>query len=703
MKTFRKIRNRINNCSILLAILALNAVLLLSSAWAIQNSDQLEVELKAAMHKELVDGDLEGAIADYKSLVARAGSDRSIASKALLQIGKCYERLGDEEAKKAYEQLLRDYSDQKEVAAEARSRLTALEVEDRGKDQGSTIRQVWSTTGLKISAVSPDGRYVTFVEDGKLGIRDLAVGSNRILIRKGSYATREYIEDSLFSPDGRQIAFTRHNRDDTWDLCVTDFDGSEPRVLVHRSNGNLIYPAGWSHDGERILVAFFRQSSLGTTSEIAFVSVNGGSVRIIKPAHKAALSSFMSMSLSPDGRYIAYHAESEANSNDLFLLSSDGSLDIPLIQHPADDRAPAWTPDGKNLLFISDRGGTPGFWMIGVKNDEPEGSPVLVKSDIGQMSNRFGFSREGACFYATSTMLEDIYIAALDPASGRVKGEPEELAGRYVGANSEPAWSPEGQYLAFYRQHGPGSWTPGLTKVVIRSVKTGDERELPSSRIQFGRVRWFPDGRSLLVSAFRAEKDWRIDYYRVDVQTGEVSPVLQRENGGNTPWPGLSPEGKTIFFIDGGSVWSHQIDTGQEKELYRLGPLRVRKSLLVSPDGAHLALVDKDAVILVPTEGGQARELLTVSPPAHITANGSMAWTPDGHYLLVVKHSDPSILGELLRIPVDGSEPQKVGLSAMGLRSPAVHPDGDRIAYRAQSKTSPTTFWVMENLLKQGR
>jgi Tol biopolymer transport system component len=579
--------------------------------------------------------------------------------------------------------------------------------------KGIVNRQVWAGPGVNTwGAVSPDGRYLTFVDGLNLAVRDLATGKNRLLSSSGSLATRELAEYSVFSPDSQQIAYDWHSKDDTWDLAVIGLDGSGLRVLVHRDNKDFICPVGWSPDGKRILTAFFRTESSGVTGEIAFASVTDGSVQVIKPTHKTALSTITEMSLSPDGRYIAYHAPAANGSsqNDIFLLSSDGSRDFPLVQHPANDRAPAWTPDGQGLLFVSDRGGTSGFWMIDVLDGKPRGEPKLVKADVGQFGGRIGFTRQGAYYYALSTSMEDVYIAELDPETGKIQGEPKILAARFVGSNSEPAWSPDGQFLAYYRHRGADSWAPGSRTIVIRSFQTGEERELPNNLILFGRVRWFPDGGSLLASVFRGEKDWRIDYYRVDVTTGEASLILQREEGAGTPWPGLSPDGKRIFFAGDGFLRSYQIDTQQEIELYRPVPgQRVRKSVLVSPDGGELALVEYQGpfpptsiVQLIPTGGGKARELLRVPWPGFISGNGALEWAPDGRHLLIVKDVSPSVsqpTKELLRVPVGGGEPQKVGLIAERLRSPSIHPEGSRIAFGAVSSASAGEIWVMDNFL----
>ena len=78
------------------------------------------------------------------------------------------------------------------------------------------------------------------------------------------------------------------------------------------------------------------------------------------------------MSLSPDGRYIAYdfpQAE-EGPERDIFLLASDGSREVPLVRHPAHEAGPMWTPDGSRVLFFSDGCGG---WIC----QPPAGKPEL--------------------------------------------------------------------------------------------------------------------------------------------------------------------------------------------------------------------------------------------------------------------------------------------------------------------------------------
>ena len=63
----------------------------------------------------VVDGDLNGAIKQYGAIVSKYKADRGVAATALVRMAECYQKLGDTEAEKIYERLLRDFSDQLEA------------------------------------------------------------------------------------------------------------------------------------------------------------------------------------------------------------------------------------------------------------------------------------------------------------------------------------------------------------------------------------------------------------------------------------------------------------------------------------------------------------------------------------------------------------------------------------------------------------
>ena len=78
-----------------------------------------------ALSKERAEGKLAEAIALYDRVVRESAGDRPLAAKALLRLGECHEKLGDTESRKTYERIVRDFADQKDVAEQARARLSA--------------------------------------------------------------------------------------------------------------------------------------------------------------------------------------------------------------------------------------------------------------------------------------------------------------------------------------------------------------------------------------------------------------------------------------------------------------------------------------------------------------------------------------------------------------------------------------------------
>ena len=109
----------------------------------------------------------------------------------------------------------------------------------------------------------------------------------------------------------------------------------------------------------------------------------------------------------------------------------------------------------------------------------------------------------------------------------------------------------------------------------------------------------------------------------------------------------------------------------------------------------------------MPVSGGKAREVLKLELPERIFDLG-LAWTPDGRHLLVpilpkcTGVPEPGAMTELLRVPVEGGDAQKVGLAMEEIGLGGVHPDGRRIVFDfGQRKESAQEVWVMENFLPE--
>src|SRR5512139_2747733 len=139
-------------------ILMLSVVAFLAAG---QGANQAEVQLQAAIKAEVVDGNLKAAIDRYKQIIATYGGERAVVAKALVRVGQCYEKLGEanaREAQKAYEQVVREFGDQTEMAAEARNRLAALKPGPREASSLPALRLAFRLTGATAgtsAAISP--------------------------------------------------------------------------------------------------------------------------------------------------------------------------------------------------------------------------------------------------------------------------------------------------------------------------------------------------------------------------------------------------------------------------------------------------------------------------------------------------------------------------------------------------------------------
>jgi Tol biopolymer transport system component len=669
--------------------LMLCAGLLLTASASVQKEQQSKLLLEQAAKKELIDGDLKAAIEIYQNILSLQGTPREVTAKALLHLGQCHEKLGNGEARKAYERVVRDFADQPEEAQAARSRLAAL----GGRDSAMRVRQVWS--GDILGAPTSDGRYLTF-QDGSedLAVCDLATGQRRRLTNKGPRSL-EFAISSVPSPDGKEVAYAWYNKDNFCDLRIVGLDGSNLRVLYANADLPEVEPFDWSPDGKNILTIFYLK---GKGSQIALVSAAAGSMRILKTFEQGAPNRAR---FSPDGRHIAYDMPQQhgSSNSDIFLLTAEGDREIPLVRHPANDVVFDWTPDGKRILFGSDRSGTMGAWWIPIAGEKPEGTPELVKPDLGQDVRPMGFTRDGSYYYGVRTGMSDVYIAELDFASGRVLVPPVLATERFAGSNSQPDWSSDGRKLVFLSQRGPG--VMGARAICVRDTESGEVRELASKLKRVLWARLSPDGRSILAGAV-VDADYSI--CRIDVQTGDFERVVHALG-----WPAVwSRDGQAIFYNRSNgtaktlTVVGRDFATGQEKELYSVAdPSYYCAGVALSRDGQQLAFAVREAASqskilrILPASGGEARDLLH---EVQMPFPGSIAWAPDGRSLLFAKQPNPrDQKTELWMISVEGGDPRKLDLTAKNMRDLRAHPDGRHIAFTSMGDKSE--IWAMENFL----
>ena len=646
-----------------------------------------EAALGAAKHLEEAEGNYPAAIAAYKKIIAQAGKNRPLAAKALVRMGQCYDKLGDAEARKTYERVVREFADQKDSVAEARKHLAA---KDGPAENGLVARQVAKIGDRQYGpAISRDGRYLAFTNQGNIaGIHDLSTGEVRTVAKKPSPEARLW--SALISPDGKYIAYVTQGTPDVTGLYVMGVDGSNP----HRLAGGkdlAASPWGWSPDGKQVLAALY---SKGKDVQVALVSIADASSRIVA-------SQATDGRISPDGRYVALvrPPRGEWEFGDIVLLPIEGGREVSLLSGRYSQ--PQWMPDGKRLLAVADRNGSYHLWSVPVTSGAPGGSPGLVKTDVRTL---IAATQSGECYFQSSNMARDLYVAGIDAEKGRLVSRPKQITSRDVNAGA--AWSPDGKYLAFYAFRGPQGATR-LT-VVIRSTSSGEERELSLKEplsVPSLMPQWFPDNRSLFVHSSNG------GLRRLDVQTGEFRPLLEQVT--ITPYIDgvahriyhssvlLAPDGRSIYYLvrdreaSQTRILRRGLDGGPEAEVCRIARNAIF-GVAISPDGSQLAFSAPDSgqgphgnLWTVPTSGGEPKEVYR-SPTQYLY---DPVWTRDGRRLLVMVNY---ARGDIAVVPAEGGEAQPLGIGLTMKYFPNIHPDGKQIIFADEQWNNQ--LWVLKNL-----
>lgn len=652
------------------------------------------VALRAAMETETVKGDLKAAIEQYRALAKNP--DRAVAAQALVRMAGCHQKLGDAQARVIYEQVVRDYADQKDAVAVARASL-------RGSNGGHSVRgdrAVW--TGPEVDMfgrVSPDGTFITYVDWGGAGnlmLRDLTTGTSRPLTAYDtSKPYSEFAEGSVVSPDGREVVyswFSARQRRELRRIRVNGASIPEPAVVYTTGDDvAFIWPMDWSSDGKWIAAAVSRKDGTG---QIALVGAGDGSFRVLKTVNWNGPARIF---FSRDSRYIAYDLPTSETSSqrDIFVMAIDGARELPAVVHSASESVLGWSSDGRQLLFSSDRTGSTGLWAQPIVDGTPQGQAELLKADVGGVFS-LGRTAAGALYVYKGISSRDVNVVRLDLDAGRLQESPRGFSKGFVAGPKVPDWSPDGRQLA-YQACGDGDC------VAIRSVDSGEVRTLQRGLLFTRDPRWSPDGRSLIAAA--RDRQGRNGIFRIDVQTGEFTNLVY--GPGFSASPQWSRDGRRIYYMHNGLI-ERDLTAGTDRAL--LPPLTRGGQLAISPDGRFVALggVDYDRganrrLQIVSTGDGQPRELLQLSDGETWGPARSIVWTPDSRALMLVKVSGAR--RTMWLVPVDGGQPRRLEIDpdvfakdGQGLdQGFSLSPDGRQIAFL--SGKSAAEVWALENFL----
>ncbi|MEA2691452.1 MAG: eukaryotic-like serine/threonine-protein kinase [Acidobacteriota bacterium] len=384
-----------------------------------------------------------------------------------------------------------------------------------------------------------------------------------------------------------------------------------------------------------------------------------------------------SPSLSPEGTFFVYSKPVDGKADIFLQRVGGGSTPIDLTpSSPADDIQPAYSPNGQQIAFHSERDGG-GIFLMGAT-----GESVRRLTDFGfnptwsPDGRQIAFATEGA--FDPASRFSRSQIFRVDVATGVSQPVP-------IPDGVQPSWSPQGGRLAYWGLAQPGGrraiWTVDLAGGA--PVTVVDDAFYNWSPV------WSPDGRYLYFASDRGGSMnlWRVP---IDERSGRVLGVPQPIT---TPsvWsalPTFSHDGRLLLYAtkdDRSFVEQVPFDpqrgrvTGPPALVFQ--GARAIFSCDISPDGVLLALESdspQEDLLLVRRDGGDPRDPRQLTnDPAHDRAP---RWSPDGQRILFSSNRSGNY--EAWTIRPDGSNlTQVTNVTGEPVGDPSWAPDGRRIAF----------------------
>ena len=408
---------------------------------------------------------------------------------------------------------------------------------------------------------------------------------------------------------------------------------------------------------------------------------------------------WISVDVSPDGDTVVFDL-----LGDLYTMPLTGGEAVSLTEGMPYDNQPRYSPDGSEVVFVSDRDGSENLWLIDIASKEtrqltngstksyesPEWLPdgnYVVAATAENMAVR-GDARNPKLWMWHVDGGTGVQIIK-EPGSRRITGPTPTPDGRHIWfAQRTNLW----QYNAILPQY----------QLAVYDRETGEQYTRSSRYGSAFRPTVSPDG-VWLVYGTRHEEHTGLRLR--ELATGEerwlAYPVTrddQESVASSDVLPGMSftPDSTEVVVSYGGKIWRVPIAEGGEpvavpfrvQTELDIGPelafkypvsnerrftVRQIRDAIPSPDGTELAFAALDQLYVVSLPDGEPRRLTSLE-----VVEAQPTWSPDGEWVTFVTWSPDG--GHLYKTRVDGTvEPTQLTTTAAIYQNPAWSPAGDRI------------------------
>lgn len=499
--------------------------------------------------------------------------------------------------------------------------------------------------------------------------------------------------DPALSPDGRTVAYAAGVPGRMWIYVRQIAGGRIVKLTDDEPGGRQRWPQ-WSSDGERILFQIGRprvaMASEGSGT-LFVVPALGGAARPITGALPRGFS--VSPSWSPDDRRVAF-----GGAEGLYVMGSENAGPPTLVAPAPEVHSPSWSPDGQRIAFVSrgiiftfgeDSLGNVSTSTIHVLDLQSGRVMPVTKGDSLNINPVWMPDGRDLLFVSNRGGGRDVFRQRFT-AGGQPDNEPERISS---GLNAHGiSVSRDGRLLAYssYTQRA-NIWSVAIPEGRVASVREAQQVTFGTEKIEKLAVSW--DGRWL---AFDSDRSGQAEVWKVPLAGGTPQQVTRGPN--NKFVNDWSPDGQEIVYHtmrEGGQRDVLVVSADGLKTEVAAGSPAEEQHSAWGPDGNSI-IFDLSTAPDFTNQVYVVRRARRGAPwgtPLRLTTSGSFdpKWSPDGRLIAYCNR------GELLVVTPDGHA-RVVVSSAVGRPQPA-HPiwsrDSQTIYYKAYDAQVQTSIWAV--------